>query len=72
MSGMVVAYWISHNDGVEKGILDGPGQKTPEFALIDLYEVDGVIRTFETREEAKGWLAKRQHNYENGVIEEDE
>jgi hypothetical protein len=55
---MVVAYYMPHNDGVVSGILDKPGQDTG-LDLVDLYEVDGVIKTFATREEAHGWLVER-------------
>jgi hypothetical protein len=53
---MVVAYYIPHNDGVESGILDKPGQDTG-LDLIDLYEVDGTIATFATDIEARQWLS---------------
>lgn len=52
---MVVAYYMPHNDGTETGILDSPGQSTG-LTLVDLYEVDGEIRTFDTRSEAEAWL----------------
>ena len=56
---MVVAYYMPHNDGVETGILDGPGQDTGTD-LVDLYEVDGVIRTFSDKAEAEAWLAQKR------------
>jgi hypothetical protein len=55
---VIVAYYVPHNEGVEKGILDGPGQDTGH-QLVDLYEVDGVIRSFDTRDEAEAWLARQ-------------
>lgn len=55
MTEFVVAYYMPHNDGTEKGILDGPGQDTGS-TLVDLYEVDGQIATFATRGEAEAWL----------------
>jgi hypothetical protein len=55
---LVVAYYMPHNDGVESGILDTPGQSTGTD-LVDLYEVDGQIRTFENRAEAEEWLTKK-------------
>jgi len=55
---MVVAYYMPHNDGVESGILDQPGQDSG-LDLVDLYEVDGVIKTFATRPEADVWLAEK-------------
>ena len=53
---MVVAYYMPHNEGIETGIFTKPGQST-DLDLVDLYEVDGVIRTFATREEAEEWLS---------------
>lgn len=55
---MIVAYYFPHNEGIEKGILDSPGQDTG-LTLVDLYEVDGEIRTFDTRTEAEAWLAAK-------------
>jgi hypothetical protein len=55
---MVVAYYLPHNEGVESGILDAPGQTTG-LDLVDLYEVDGEIRTFENRQDAEGWLQEK-------------
>lgn len=58
MTDMVVAYWMPHNDGTEFGILTAPGQDTG-LRLVDLYEVDGVIKTFTTEPEAQAWLAEK-------------
>jgi hypothetical protein len=58
MAEMVVAYYMPHNDGVESGILDGPGQDSG-LDLVDLYEVDGVIKTFANRTEADEWLSSK-------------
>lgn len=52
---MIVAYHFPHNDGIEYGVLDAPGQDTG-LNLVDLYEADGSIRTFETRADAEAWL----------------
>lgn len=52
---MIVAYYMPHNDGVESGVLTEPGQSTGS-TLVDLYEVDGEIRSFETEDEARAWL----------------
>lgn len=54
---MVVAYYMPHNDGVVAGIFTEPGQSTGG-SLVDLYEVDGEIRTFEYVGEAQEWLDK--------------
>lgn len=53
----VVTYRIPHNEGVEAGVIDGPGFDTGT-TLVDLYEVDGQIRSFATRAEADAWLAE--------------
>jgi hypothetical protein len=55
MTNMVVAYHVPHNEGVEYGIFTKSGQDT-NLTLVDLYEVDGRIRTFDTVEEAQEWL----------------
>ena len=68
---MIVAYWMPHNDGVEKGILDEPGQDTGTD-LVDLYEVDGTIKTFGTREEAEAWLLDQQTDYDDEEEEEED
>lgn len=54
---MIVAYYFPHNEGKEMGILDGPGQDTGTD-LVDLYEADGEIRTFDRRADAETWLAE--------------
>lgn len=63
---MVVAYYLPHNDGVESGILDKPGMDTGTD-LVDLYEVDGAIRTFANREEARLWLADKLRSVDETV-----
>jgi hypothetical protein len=62
---MVVAYFFPHNEGVESGILDKPGQDTG-LSLVDLYEVDGEIRTFDDRSEAVTWLEKKEQQKGRG------
>lgn len=59
---MVVAYFMPHNEGIEQGILDQPGQDTG-LTLVDLYEVDGVIRSFADRDEAVKWLEKKREGH---------
>lgn len=62
---MVVAYHFPHNDGIEYGILDAPGQDTG-ISLVDLYEVDGSIKSFETRADAEEWLRTEDpHLFDN-------
>jgi hypothetical protein len=55
---MVVAYYMPHNEGVESGILDKPGQDTG-LDLVDLYEVDGKVATFRNKAEAEAWLQEK-------------
>jgi hypothetical protein len=52
---MIVAYYISHNEGVEHGILENPGDATGS-ECIDLSEVDAEIQAFATKAEALAWL----------------
>ena len=59
MSKLYVAYHMPHNDGIESGILSEPGDTTG-LDLVDLYEVDGEIRAFATKEEAEAWLAEQE------------
>jgi hypothetical protein len=63
---MVVAYYFPHNDGTEYGIFDEPGEST-NLTLVDIYEVDGVIRTFETVSEAETWLLGRHRVKETDI-----
>ncbi len=65
---MIVAYYFPHNDGLEKGIMDGPGQST-QGTLVDLYEVDGQIRTFSEKPEAEAWLDHKEDHPYPGKIE---
>lgn len=62
MAEMVVAYWMPHNDGLETGVMDQPGQTTG-LDLVDLYEVDGQIRTFADRTEAEQWLEDKREAF---------
>jgi hypothetical protein len=52
---MVVAFHVPHNEGVIYGIFTKPDMDT-NLTLVDLYEVDGRLRTFENVEQAQGWL----------------
>jgi hypothetical protein len=64
---VIVAYYFPHNEGIESGILTEPGQDTGT-KLVDLYEVDGQIKTFNTWVEANEWLQSKL----NGDVMEDE
>jgi hypothetical protein len=67
---MVVAFHFPHNEGVVYGIFDRAGETT-NLSLVDLYEVDGQIQTFETVAEAQHWLAKDHGKglVDTGVLE---
>ncbi len=54
---MIVAFHFPHNEGVVYGIFTEPGQDT-KLTLVDLYEVDGRLRTFENVEAAREWLSE--------------
>lgn len=54
----VVAYFIPHNDGVQGGIINDPGFDSG-LSLVDLYEVDGSIESFDDHEQAEAWLKKK-------------
>lgn len=54
-SGLVVAYFVPHNEGIEAGIITGPGF-TSELTLVDLYEVDASIGSFANEDDARTWL----------------
>lgn len=56
--GLVVAYLVPHNDGVEFGIITGPGFDT-ELTLIDLYEVDGTVKSLGSEADADAWLEEK-------------
>lgn len=52
---MIVAFFHPHNEGVVAGIITGPGFDS-DTELVDTYEVDAQIRSFETEQDAKAWL----------------
>ena len=56
---MIVAYHFSHNEGIEQGTIDAAGQTTGA-QLVDMYEADGEIRTFDTKEQADAWLREQR------------
>lgn len=51
---MIVAYRVPHNEGVEMGIITGPGFDSGTN-LVDLYEVDAKVQSFETLDQAIDW-----------------
>jgi len=52
---MVVAFFMPHNDGVEADLITEAGYNSGT-ELVDMYEVDGVIRSFANEAEARQWL----------------
>lgn len=54
---MVVGFHFPHNEGVVYGIFDRAGETT-NLSLVDLYEVDGQIQTFNDVNDARLWLVK--------------
>jgi hypothetical protein len=54
---MVVAFHVPHNEGVVYGIFTKANQDTA-LLLVDLYEVDGRIRTFDNFQDAVVWLSE--------------
>jgi hypothetical protein len=55
---MVIAYLVPHNDGVEFGVITGPGFDT-ELTLIDLYEVDATVKSVRNEPDARDWLEEK-------------
>lgn len=55
---MVVAFYIPHNEGIAAGVITGPDFDTG-LNLVDLFEVDGTVKSFETEEEADDWLGEK-------------
>lgn len=53
---MVVAFYIPHNEGTVFGVITSADFDSG-VALVDLYEVDGTIKSFATQHEAERWLA---------------
>lgn len=51
----IVAFHHPHNEGLEAGIITGPGF-TSGNALVDTHEVDASIASFDTEAEARTWL----------------
>lgn len=53
----VVAFDVPHSEGVEQGVIHGPGFSSGT-SLVDLYEVDASIKSFFTKDEAETWLSE--------------
>jgi hypothetical protein len=70
MTNMVIAFHFPHNEGVVYGIFTKPGQDTG-LALVDLYEVDGKIRTIENLADAQQWLLSYDSVANQGVPQPD-
>lgn len=63
---MVVGFHFPHNEGVVYGIFTEADQDT-NLLLVDLYEVDGRIRTFNEMTEAQQWLGQYESVREGEV-----
>lgn len=57
---MIVAFHHPHNEGSVAGLVTGPGFDAGT-ALVDTYEVDAQIRSFDTIQEAREWLSETCH-----------
>jgi hypothetical protein len=69
-----VAYWVPHNahyNAVEYGVITRPGFDS-ELTLVDLYEVDAVIKSFESPEEAQAWIDGKLSERKQDQEEDDE
>jgi hypothetical protein len=51
----VIAYYVPHNQGIAAGIITGPRFDSGSD-LVDLYEVDASIKSFNAVAEAEAWL----------------
>jgi len=64
---MVVAFHVPHNEGVVYGIFTKPGLDT-KLTLVDRYEVDGRMQTFENVDKALEWLTTYKNVTNNGEV----
>lgn len=55
---LAVAFHHPHNEGRVAGVITGPGFDTGT-SLVDTFEVDASIKSFDTEEEAIAWLVER-------------
>jgi len=62
----VVAYFVPHNEGIESGIIDGPGFDAG-FVLIDIHEVDASIESFPDQASAEAWLKAKHAEMESDL-----
>jgi hypothetical protein len=67
---MVVAFHVPHNEGVVYGVFTKPDMDT-NLTLVDLYEVDGRLRTFENVEQAQEWLNGYDNVTQQGEVKPD-
>src|ERR1700722_5278724 len=67
---MVIAFHVPHNEGVVYGIFTKPGLDT-KLTLVDLYEVDGRLQTFENFDQALEWLYSYENVAKQGAIAPD-
>lgn len=54
---MFVAFYFPNNEGVVAALITGPGFDS-ESHLVDAYEVDAEVKSFDTERDATDWLAQ--------------
>lgn len=54
---MIIAFHMPHNEGCVFGIITSPNFDTKEH-LVDLYEVDATMQSFDTEAAAEEFLVK--------------
>lgn len=57
---LAVAFHVPHNEGASMGIITGPGFKGD--GLVDLFEVDASIESFDDLDAARAWLEEKFEN----------
>ena len=64
---MVVVFYHPHNEGTVFGLITGTGFDTGT-ALVDGYEVDATIKSFDTEDEAREYLID-EHDADLSMLE---
>lgn len=67
----VVAYCVPHNEGSEYGVITGAGFET-QGEIVDLFEVDATIKSFDTVTEAEEWLKGKVEDVDQEFLPMDE
>ncbi len=60
---LVVAYFVTHNDGIESGVIS---RAIDHLALADLYECGIELKFCDSEFDANAWITERRRSYENG------